>query len=152
MTPDRKPHDRRRRLLDAYRATSYQADVEGETVRLRVARETPELDARLAGWNLDSWAFLTAANPGSLPLSDEENRARHEELVNLLAGLGCKMWQGLGVADDDGWSPEVSLLVPGLCRDEAIRIGRRFGQVAVVFGRVGEAAELVESDGETRVA
>jgi hypothetical protein len=135
---------RRRALEQAYRATTYRVDVPGQPfIAIRVGEHDDALDALLAARGVGSWTYITAYNPGSVPLSDAENERRHHELLADVARCGAvAVFDGLGVGDD-GWPPEPSLLVLGVGRDEACSLGRKHGQVAVVYGERGKPAELV---------
>ena len=44
---------------------------------------------------------------------------------------------------DVAWPPEPSLLVLGIPRKEALRLGRRFGQLAIVAGHKSSPARLL---------
>ena len=80
---------------------------------------------------LEEPAFvLTACNPGSAPLGDAANRARQAELVAALAAAFCRWWQAVGW-DLSSDHREDSVLVVGLTEDEAVALGRRFGQEAL---------------------
>ncbi len=136
--------DRREQLLEAYRATAYKADVGGTTVELRIGELVGGWGHRAGGQPDTAWAFISAANPGSRRLSQADNLSRHQALEAELADRGYEVFQGRGVPDGDGWEPEISLLVLGINRDEAVAIGCRFGQVAIVCGRIDGVAELVE--------
>jgi hypothetical protein len=129
----------RERLLSAYRATTYRADVEGRSVDLRIGAAVA-LDGPLAGLE---WAFVTAANPGSRLLESAANLLRHERLKARLADCDVVLFEGQGVPDAADWEPEISLLVLGIGREQAVAIGRDFGQLAIVCGRPGGVAELV---------
>jgi hypothetical protein len=120
----------------AYRATSYRAG----GLRLRVGEVCPPLDAVLAAGGWQGAAFLTAFNPGSVLLSDAENRRRQAELAAAVAGWSCLPGEGVGDADD--WPPEPSLLVLGVSATEADALARRFGQAAWVWYPIGGPAEL----------
>jgi hypothetical protein len=102
-----------------------------------------ELDALLNNHGVSSWAYVIAVNPGSGRLSDEENSARQRELESDVARLGVRAYPGEGVADDRRWPPEPSLLILGIARGDAVRLGGRYGQVAIVCGELGRAPELV---------
>ena len=136
--------DRSEQLLEAYRATAYRADVGGTTVELRIGEPADDLSDRTGGQSDIAWAFISAANPGSERLPQEVNLSRHQALEAELAGRGFDVFPGWGVPDGDDWKPEISLLVLGIDRDDAVAIGRRFEQVAIVCGRIGGVAELVE--------
>jgi hypothetical protein len=75
----------RRSLHEAYRATSYRATLDGERVEIRIGERTPRLDALLRVRGVSTWAFVTAANPHATRLPDDENAARHAELVRTIA-------------------------------------------------------------------
>jgi hypothetical protein len=135
---------RLRALEQAYRATTYRVDVPGRpSIVIRVGGQGDALEALLVAHGAGSWAYVTAHNPGSVPLSGAENERRHRELVADVARCGAvAVFDGLGVGDD-GWLPEASLLVLGMGREEARSLGRKHGQVAVVYGERGKPAELL---------
>ena len=66
----------------------------------------------------------------------------------LIAGLvpagGDEHESGRGIPDDSAWEPEESMLAIGVSREEALSLGRRFGQNAVVWGERGGGAELFD--------
>lgn len=130
-------------LWQAYRATSYEADLPSGRVRIRLGEPCPGVDRQLQIRSLDSWAFITAFNPASQLRSPNENCQRHEQLQQLLDEFGHVAFSGAGVPDDPAWEPETSLLVLGIGRSEAVMLGRRFGQIAVVVGSLGSTPELV---------
>jgi hypothetical protein len=128
----------------AFRATTYRVFPAGEPpIDIRIGVASERLDALLAAQCGDTWAFITAWNPGAQPLPARENAARHAELLALLCERGLRTLQGSGIPSEPGWTAEESVLVVGIGKAEAIAIARRFGQVAVVTGARGAAAELV---------
>jgi len=130
-------------LLEAYRKTAFNADTPKGRLSLRVGQRCLELDDLLTGHCVSTWAYVTAFNPGSMRLRDEENAARQRELERVVASLGVAFYAGEGVADDGGWPPEPSLLILGIERGDAVRLGREYGQVALLYGEQGREAELV---------
>ena len=131
----------RTRWEAAYRATTYVAYDGDEAIEIRIGAPTPALDPRLCARGADSWAYLTAYNPRSIPLSREANEAAQARLELELRARGVEFLRGAS-RPDDGSPPEVSVLA-FLPREEAEVLGRAFGQNAIVVGRVGEPAELV---------
>ncbi|NOK17620.1 DUF3293 domain-containing protein [Corallococcus carmarthensis] len=109
---------------------------------LRVDAEHPSLDAALTVHGFTTWAFLTAWNPHARARPPRTNARLQQRLVALLEARGHPSVSAVGVADDRRWFEE-SLFVPGLSRDEALRLGRLFDQEAVLWGAVGGTAELV---------
>jgi hypothetical protein len=130
-------------LLDAYRCTSFIANAPKGRLCLRVGQRCLELDNLLAGQRVTTWAYVTACNPGSEPLPAEENVTRQRELVRAVAEVGLTSYPGEGIGDDGQWPPEPSLLILGIARDDAVLLGRQFGQLAVVYGELGRETELL---------
>src|SRR5262245_19304345 len=124
-------------LLAAYQTTSFEADTPKGHLSLRVGHRCLALDALLTDHAVSTWAYVTAYNAGSMRVSDEDNAARHRELEAAVAALGLTSYPGKGVADDGQWPPERSLLILGIARDDAMRLGRQFGELAIVCGELG---------------
>ncbi|WP_375754630.1 DUF3293 domain-containing protein [Corallococcus exercitus] len=137
---------RRAALHAAFRATAYVVRphplVGNREHVLRVDAAHPALDAALTAHGFTTWAFITAWNPRAQPCPPDTNARLQQRLIALLEAQGHPSVSAVGVADDRRWFEE-SLFVPGLSRDEALRMGRLFDQEAVLWGTVGGAAELV---------
>lgn len=130
-------------LEAAYQRTLYRVCVPGGgTLDVRIGQRCRPLDRLLAARACRRWAFVTAWNPGSVPLPAWRNAARSRRLARALEYLGYRFLPGLGAPEQQTWKPEVSLLVLGMPLARALRIGRQFGQNAIVAGRRGRAAEL----------
>ena len=108
---------------------------------IRVGERNAALDELIG--RPGSGAFLTAANPGSERLGEEDNRRRDAALREALERAGHSYLEGEGRDPERDWPPEPSLLVPGIARAEAIELGRRFGQNALVWCEPGRPPELV---------
>jgi hypothetical protein len=133
-------------LWDAYRRTTYTALTTVGEIQIHPGRLCLPLDALLAQQANDQWAYVTAYNPGSSPLSSDENARRQQALVDEVQHRGLTAFDGESVLDPAAWPPEPSLLILGIPPDEARSLGRRFGQLAIVVGRRGEPAVLVACD------
>ena len=127
-----------RPLLEAYEATRYEAHLPQGKIVLRHGEPAPALDALLEP-GAPCYAFLTAWNPGSRRLPRPENERRQKALIQQLSGR-YRLYSGAGAGDDGSWPPELSLLVLGIPREEALALGRAFGQWAVVLGARGQPA------------
>ncbi len=131
-------------LRAAYCNTTYLVHLaEVGPASIRIGQSSSELDRWLAGSNANAWAFITACNPRSAPLSVAENEQRTQQLKSDLEQLALKFAAGKGVGDDGEWPPEPSFLVAGITRADAARLAKKYGQNALVFGRSGHRAELV---------
>jgi len=71
------------------------------------------------------------------------NRAAAAQLDALLAAANYSRFPGEGRDPNGRWEPEPSVLVPGIARETAEALGRRFGQNAIVYVASGFPAELV---------
>lgn len=132
----------RARLEQAYRRTTYGA---GLSLRLRVGEPHPFLDEMLSFRGLEEYAYVTAWNPRSEALDEEENATRQDALRRRLRERGWHFLEGVARADDGVWEEE-SLLVMGIPRAEALALGREWGQHAMLVGRRGGAPELAWLD------
>ena len=130
-------------LMRAYQQTSFFADTSRGRLRLRIGESSGQLDELLASEAAGSWAYVTAHNPGSVPLSEDDNIRRQQRLERTVRERGFQFFRGEGIGDDGQWPPEPSLLIIGISRDQAVELGRRFGQRAIVYGETGRPAELL---------
>jgi hypothetical protein len=78
-------------------------------------------------------AFITAYNPGSIELSNKENKERNQKLEKKIQALHLEYIHGEGKCDENEWSGEESFLVFEIKQKEAIRLGKAFGQNAIVW-------------------
>lgn len=131
-------------LWSAYETTVFCATVDGSDVRIRPGETHPSLDRILDARGVTTWAYITAWNPGSHVLSRRENDVKHERLKSDVTGLGFEAFEGRGEPAGSAWEAERSLLVFGLSAHEALAIGRRYGQIAIVVGETGLEARLLK--------
>ncbi|TCO80259.1 uncharacterized protein DUF3293 [Plasticicumulans lactativorans] len=137
-----------RGLLRAFHATTYTATAAtGERFALRIGRRHPALDAWLAARGQAAWAYVSACNPGARSLAPPLNVRRHAALLAELRERlpDGNVLDGFGVPDGPDWAAEPSVLVAGLPLAEARALARRHGQLALVHGRTGGRARLLDS-------
>ena len=130
-----------KKLIAAYEDSDYVIFEEPELV-LKIGEKSQRLDALLEKEGATTACFLTAANPRSEKKTAAENAAALEVLDQLVAASGYPMRKAEGRAPDGKWK-EPSRLVIGIYRDNADKLGRLFGQNAIVFMEKGKAPELV---------
>jgi hypothetical protein len=126
-------------LLQAYLNTTYQ--VGNCNIKIKIGQIDENLERMLDERSLEEWAFITAYNPHSVSLTENENASRHQQLQNDVSSF--TYFEGDGVGEDPTWEPEKSLLILGLNRESAIELGLKYGQNAIVIGRKELAAELL---------
>ncbi|MEO6760509.1 MAG: DUF3293 domain-containing protein [Saprospiraceae bacterium] len=108
----------------------------------RIGETNKAFDHWLENQGADQFTFLTAWNPFSAALTPAENECRNRELESELLELGVAVYPGLGIGDDPTWSPEASFCALDLPPEEAVRLGQKFAQNALVYGRKGSVPEL----------
>jgi hypothetical protein len=130
-------------LEAAYRATDYRIEhaPNGPFV-IRVGECSADLEALLFDEVVFEWAYLTACNPGSVQLPGQENCTRTIELREVLVAAGWKTYYEISVGREGTWR-EPSFLVLDIPESAAVELANRFGQNAIVAGRLGEPARLV---------
>ncbi|MBC8145809.1 MAG: DUF3293 domain-containing protein [bacterium] len=127
----------------AYRRTSYMIDAPEAPIIVRINQPSDDVDTLVDQFGETEWAFITAYNPYSEVLTPEENEKRHEGLLFDIQTRGLITFPSYGVDDDGTWPSEHGLFVIGITREDAIVLGRRLEQNAIVVGVVGGSPELV---------
>jgi len=128
----------------AYLRTTYWAETPLGEIRLRIGVANPRLTELLIEFSVEEWAFITACNPSSKSVSDDENERLQQALKAVLRIDGFTVFNGAGTGDDGQWPPEPSFLVLGISTAKAIALGRVYGQNAIVAGIIGAVPYLIE--------
>ncbi len=132
------------KLLKAYSETEY--IIPELDITIRIGEKNKLLDIIQHKYFSNNWAFVSAENPRSSLLSDEENSQRSVMLENAIMQLDRPYFIGYGKGKGD-WKPEKSFLVLKTSKMEAIDIfGIPFEQNAIVIGQIGKASELLAID------
>ena len=126
-------------LLEAYKNTKY--IVFEPTLTIEIGKFKQDVDKLLLKHNSNEWAFITAYNPYSRVLTEEENKVLHNKLKELTAKYVT--FEGHGVGQDPTWEPELSLFIIGISKGDASKIGKEFEQNAIVYGEVNNPPELL---------
>lgn len=130
-------------LIAAYRATHYCVNGVSPPFLLRIDEANSDLAACHRARAVECSAFLTASNPGSVPLTEEENEDAQARLRTLLEGQGFALLEGLGVDPTGQWAGEESFLVLGIGRESACEVGRQFRQHGIVWSGADAVPRLV---------
>jgi hypothetical protein len=85
------------------------------------------------------FTLITAANPRSQNLSDAENAERNAQLRARLEASGRRFEASLGSSPSGDWQ-EHGFLIWDAPLVEVLRLGRAFGQNAIVYGELGRVA------------
>ena len=130
-----------RTLVAAYLRTSYVVELPGFSP-IRVGFPQPALEAWLDKNKCCNCAFITAWNPGSKLQSQAENERKNRLLKSELAPVANLVLPGVGQADDGRWPGEKSYLACGITAVDAVRLGIKYGQNAIVWCEKGELPAL----------
>jgi len=130
-------------LIAAYRATHYCVNGVSPPFLLRVDEVNADLAACHLARAVESSAFLTAWNPGSRPMVDEDNALAQDRLRRTLEARGYALLEGLGVDPTGQWAGEESFLVLGIGREAACELGREFRQHGIVWSGADAVPHLV---------
>jgi hypothetical protein len=129
-------------LYDAFARTEFRAEIGGARVAIRIGATDALLDELLDSRGVSCWAYVTAWNPRAHALPPGENALRHDALVRSLERSGFRFFEGEGVGEGAGWPPERSVLILGISEPEALALGDRCEQEAIVVGERGQPARL----------
>ena len=130
-------------LETQYESTTFRVEVPRGYLDIRLGNRHPPIDRLLERLGATEWAYITAWNPQSQAVSHAQNGIAQEQLKQCLRAHGLHFYQGDGIPDAGDWTPERSVWVAGIGRQDAIDIGGQFGQTAIVVGTNGGVAELV---------
>jgi hypothetical protein len=132
------------KLIDVYiNGTTYFFEDEGfEKVAIKAQQKNPVLDTCLSKKGSAKWCFITGWNPMSKVLSAEKNKELNEGMKHDINGLKKRSFQVVGMSDDEQWK-EDSFLVLDISKKEAVDLGNKYKQKAILYGEVGQIAELV---------
>lgn len=123
-------------LFRAYKSTEYRVYGD-EPFSMYVGKRSAEIEHLFQEHSVSSAVFITAYNPRSKQLSDEENKIRLFQMEQEIKLMGFKSIPAIGVGTDTepAWS-ERSLLVLGMNESTADQLSIRYEQNAYVL--VGE--------------
>jgi len=128
-------------LEKAYKNALYR--IFNPDISWQIGELSPALDRLLQEHHTQSASFITAYNPQSIILSTAENQKRQSKLLAEIKAQDWQYLEGQGEDPSGNWPAEASFLVFGHSRTAAQELGRQFGQNAVVFLTLGEAACLL---------
>lgn len=130
-------------LFEAYKNTTYRVHSPLGEVDIKIGAMNPLLQQLLLNYNTADWAFITAWNPCSLQQKMEVNISSNNQLEDYLLANHYVFFKGLGLGDDGSWEPEASFMVLNILKEDAIKLGEKFKQNAIVVGVIGKMPELI---------
>lgn len=125
-------------LAAAYASAEYAVALDGDTLPLRVGEPASDLEAY---WPAERYAFITAWNPASEPMSDAANQAADTRLVTQLEAAGAARHPAWAQDAHRGWR-EPGWLLADLDEHVIDVLAREFGQAGVLAWSRGEPVRL----------
>jgi len=129
-------------LISAYRSTQYHVFSTPFFV-LRVDQRSEELAALFEQSGVGCAAYVTAWNPLGMVTPDDINAAAHEQLRSDMRVAGYPFLDGEGRGISGDWPPETSILILGLPRTAAKKLGRRYRQNAILWAGADAIPNLI---------
>lgn len=130
------------RTIKAYRATRYRVKSRLSSFVLRVGKKSPRLASLMERFDVSGAAFITACNPLGKEMPPEWNRQATQKLLRDLKRTRLRILPGVG-EPVGRWAGEASFLALGMQPAEAMKLGRKFRQNAVVWAGPNAKAWLV---------
>ncbi|XOV90261.1 MAG: DUF3293 domain-containing protein [Pseudomonadota bacterium] len=127
-------------LLEAYKAAEYIVDDDPPLV-LKIGERNDGIRVLHVSFNVETSAFITAWNPGSKPLSLDENYDRQANLLADIETMRLNYFVGRGEDISGKWS-EDSYLLLGINQDQADGLAIKYGQSAYVWIPMSGVPEL----------
>ena len=119
-------------LIQAYMETEFRV-LGDKPFTLHVGAPSNDLLEVHKAHQVECCAFLTACNPFSQELSDNDNDARQLALAKELVSRSLQFVEGIGQHPSNQWPGEPSYLVFGLTLEAAKTLGTRLEQNAIVW-------------------
>jgi len=122
------------KIVLAYWDTSYRLVNQG--IDIFIAKKNEQFIGFLKDNNLQSWAIVTAWNPGSELMSEDCNSILDKELIKYMEALNYDFEPALGIpSTEHNWKPEESFFVKNISLEQACELGSKYHQKAIVFGK-----------------
>jgi hypothetical protein len=135
-------------LWGAYIRAEYWIGFPEDRLLLRIGERAEGIlrvapDATLHFGPQSSWAYITAWNPGSEIQMEFVNRKKQEELEMHLRGSGYAVLPGYSRDPEGEWPDEEGIFVYGLTWENALLLGRKYSQNAILAGLGEETVQLL---------
>ncbi len=129
-------------LVEAYKTTNYTV-LAAKIFVLNVGQKSDGLEDLYRRLHIQTSAFITAFNPYSKALTHEENITRNEALKNELDGIALAVVKGYGQGPEGLWEKEDSFLAFGITKEEAIKLGDKYEQNAILWCEADLIPQLI---------
>ena len=115
-------------------------------IQILLGQNQPELETLLIDNNSCFACLITAHNPRSKPLLQNENREKQQKMIRVLESLNLRYLQALSIDPKGKWPDEQQLMVLDCDRELGKKLARQFDQNAIVHIEIDQLTELVFVD------
>lgn len=133
------------KLVKAYWEAEYLLESLSERVKnpwlFGPGRDLSALELHLLEWKVEQFAIITACNPRSELLPDQENSIRNKKLAEMLQGH-CRMMRHSRAQSPEGTWQEPGFWALDIAPERVVKLGRHFEQNAVIFWEKNAGAAL----------
>ena len=129
-------------IIVAYQATDFQVNAE-QPFTLNIGISSQPLEVLYKSSCVNSAMFITASNPFSQLLSEDENSLRNVKLIDEIKQRSLKYIRGIGQDPERKWPGEDSILVLGLGLEAAKALGKHYEQNAIVWCDADAVPQLI---------
>ena len=126
-------------LICAYEAAHYWVDFPTGRIVLKIGQPFASVDGFAGRSRL---AIVTACNPFSTVLGEDENAERQALLIEAVEAAALEWFHAAGVDPKEAWTPEPSLAILAPSDEQLDSWMEAFGQNAVVVAEAGGLAAL----------
>lgn len=118
-------------LIEAYTSANYTV-LAAKRFVLNIGHKSDGLEDLYRRLRVQTSVFITAFNPYSKSLSFDENTKRNEALKNELDEIAWAVVKGYGQDPEGLWEKEESFLAFGITKEDAIKLGNKYEQNAIL--------------------
>ncbi len=124
-----------------YQNTNYK--INSPEILIILDERNPEIDNLLKKVNKKSWAFLSAYNPYSILVPEEQNFSNQKKLKKILEDENYFFYEGIGTSKDNSFPEEQNFLILGISLERTIELGLEFEQTAFIYAEFEFEAKLI---------
>lgn len=130
-------------LHNAYMQTTYAVYNEATSFFLKANTINTSFTEWCKTNTINSWAIITAFNPYSKELTQEENKTLNSQLKDFFIKNNISFYDAKGIPDNEDWTPEDSFFIYNISLEEAKHIGTLYKQNAIVYGTTNNLFEII---------
>ena len=129
-------------LISSYQSSNYHVHTP-QPFTLNIGVASQPLKSLYLKTHLKSASFITAYNPHSQVLTNNENELRNAKLIAEITQRSLMFIEGVGQCTECEWPEEKSVLVLGINFEAAKTLGQHYGQNAIVWCDADALPQLI---------